>query len=76
MEEECIQVVCEELLPLCTLVTPNLPEAELLMRQKKERESNRDKKTMQALDAENGKESDLKRTKKDLRKAGRNEPCI
>ena len=41
MEEECIQVVCEELLPLCTLVTPNLPEAELLMRQKKERESNR-----------------------------------
>lgn len=58
MEEECIQVVCEELLPLCTLVTPNLPEAELLMRQKKERESNRDKKTMQALDAENGKESD------------------
>lgn len=36
MEEECIQVVCEELLPLCTLVTPNLPEAELLMRQKKD----------------------------------------
>ena len=36
MEEDCIQVVCEELLPLCTLVTPNLPEAELLMRQKKE----------------------------------------
>lgn len=58
MEEECIQVVCEELLPLCTLVTPNLPEAELLMRQKKEREFNRDKKTIQALDAENGKESD------------------
>ena len=58
MEEECIQVVCEELLPLCTLVTPNLPEAELLMRQKKERESNRDKKTILALDYENGKESD------------------
>ena len=58
MEEECIQVVCEELLPLCTLVTPNLPEAELLMRQKKERESNRDKKTIQALDHVNGKESD------------------
>lgn len=58
MEEECIQVVCEELLPLCTLVTPNLPEAELLMRQKKERESNRDKKTILALDHENGKESD------------------
>ena len=36
MEEDCIQVVCEELLPLCTLVTPNLPEAELLMRKKKE----------------------------------------
>ena len=36
MEEDCIQVVCEELLPLCTLVTPNIPEAELLMRQKKE----------------------------------------
>lgn len=36
MEEECIQVVCEELFPLCTLVTPNLPEAELLMRQKKD----------------------------------------
>ena len=33
MEEDCIQVVCEELLPLCTLVTPNLPEAELLMKQ-------------------------------------------
>lgn len=38
MEEDCIQVVCEELLPLCTLVTPNLPEAELLMRQKEEEE--------------------------------------
>ena len=58
MEEDCIQVVCEELLPLCTLVTPNLPEAELLKRQKKERESNRDKKTIQALDHVNGKESD------------------
>lgn len=58
MEEECIQVVCEELLPLCTLVTPNLPEAELLMRQKKESKTSRDMKTMQALDAENGKESD------------------
>ena len=39
MEEDCLQVVCEELLPLCTLITPNLPEAELLMMQKKE-ESN------------------------------------
>ena len=39
MEEDCLQTVCEEILPLCTLVTPNLPEAELLMRQKKE-ESN------------------------------------
>lgn len=39
MEEDCLQVVCEELLPLCTLVTPNLPEAELLMRQKKEGET-------------------------------------
>lgn len=58
MEEDCIQVVCEELLPLCTLVTPNLPEAELLMRQKKESKTSRDMKTMQALDAENGKESD------------------
>lgn len=58
MEEDCIQVVCEELLPLCTLVTPNIPEAELLMRQKKESKTSRDMKTMQALDAENGKESD------------------
>ena len=58
MEEECIQVVCKELLPLCTLVTPNIPEAELLMRQKKESKTSRDMKTMQALDAENGKESD------------------
>ena len=32
MEEDCILVVCQELLPLCTLVTPNLPEAELLMK--------------------------------------------
>ena len=39
MEEDCLQVVCKELLPLCTLVTPNLPEAELLMRQKKEEET-------------------------------------
>lgn len=58
MEEDCIQVVCEELLPLCNLVTPNIPEAELLMRQKKESKTSRDMKTMQALDAENGKESD------------------
>ncbi|HRM57835.1 MAG TPA: bifunctional hydroxymethylpyrimidine kinase/phosphomethylpyrimidine kinase, partial [Prevotella sp.] len=71
MEEECIQVVCEELLPLCTLVTPNLPEAELLMRQKKERESNRDKKTIQALDHENGKESDSEKgQRKILEKQG------
>ena len=46
MEEDCIQVVCEELLPLCTLVTPNLPEAELLMRQKEESKTCRDMKTM------------------------------
>ena len=39
MEEDCLQVVCKELLSLCTLVTPNLPEAELLMRQKKEEET-------------------------------------
>ena len=39
MGEDCLQVVCEELLPLCTLVTPNLPEAELLKRQKKEETS-------------------------------------
>ena len=71
MEEECIQVVCEELLPLCTLVTPNLPEAELLMRQKKERESNRDKKTILALDHENGKESDSEKgQRKILEKQG------
>ena len=71
MEEECIQVVCEELLPLCTLVTPNLPEAELLMRQKKERESNRDKKTILALDYENGKESDSEKgQRKILEKQG------
>lgn len=31
MEEDCLLVVGEELLPLCTLVTPNLPEARLLM---------------------------------------------
>ena len=58
MEEDCLQVVCEELLPLCTLVTPNLPEAELLIRQKKEGETSRDMKTIQALDNEKGKESD------------------
>lgn len=39
MGEDCLLVVCEELLPLCTLVTPNLPEAELLKRQKKEETS-------------------------------------
>lgn len=31
MEEDCLQVVCQELFPLCTLVTPNLPEAKLLL---------------------------------------------
>lgn len=61
MEEDCIQVVCEELLPLCTLVTPNLPEAELLMRQKKESKTCRDMKTMQALNVEKGKESDIEK---------------
>lgn len=30
MVEDCVGVVCNELIPLCTLVTPNLPEAELL----------------------------------------------
>ena len=71
MEEECIQVVCEELLPLCTLVTPNLPEAELLMRQKKESKTSRDKKTIQALDHENGKESDSEKgQRKILEKQG------
>lgn len=71
MEEDCLQVVCEKLLPLCTLVTPNLPEAELLMRQKKERESNRDKKTIQALDHVNGKESDSEKgQRKILEKQG------
>ena len=49
MEEDCIQVVCEELLPLCTLVTPNLPEAELLMRQKEEEETSKDAKYNNSL---------------------------
>ncbi len=31
MEEACIETVEQELLPLCTLVTPNLPEAECLL---------------------------------------------
>lgn len=31
MEDDCVKVVCEELLPLCTLVTPNIPEAERLL---------------------------------------------
>lgn len=71
MEEDCIQVVCEELLPLCTLVTPNIPEAELLMRQKKESKTSRDKKTIQALDHENGKESDSEKgQRKILEKQG------
>ena len=30
MEEDCIGVVCKELMPLCTLVTPNIPESEHL----------------------------------------------
>lgn len=30
MEPDCIDYVCEQLFPLCTLVTPNLPEAEAL----------------------------------------------
>lgn len=71
MEEDCIQVVCEELLPLCTLVTPNIPEAELLMRQKKESKTSRDKKTILALDHENGKESDSEKgQRKILEKLG------
>ena len=31
MEEECVAVVSGELFPLCTLVTPNIPEAEVLL---------------------------------------------
>ncbi len=31
MEKECIQVVSKELFPLCTLVTPNIPEASVLL---------------------------------------------
>lgn len=30
MEEDCIAYVCKHLFPLCTLVTPNLPETETL----------------------------------------------
>lgn len=30
MEEDCIGVVCEELMTLCTLITPNIPEKERL----------------------------------------------
>lgn len=31
MEESCIEIVMKELFPLCTLITPNLPEAERLL---------------------------------------------
>lgn len=31
MEEDCVDVVSQELFPLCTLVTPNIPEAEALL---------------------------------------------
>lgn len=31
MEEDCIQTVKEVLFPLCTLITPNIPEAECLL---------------------------------------------
>lgn len=31
MEADCIDRVCRELLPLCTLVTPNLPETQCLL---------------------------------------------
>jgi len=31
MEEDCIEVVKQELFPLCTLITPNIPEAECLL---------------------------------------------
>ncbi len=34
MEESCIETVKQELFPLCTLVTPNLPEAECLLGKK------------------------------------------
>lgn len=30
MEEDCINVIIEELLPLCTLITPNIPEYDML----------------------------------------------
>lgn len=30
MEEEGIHTICKELIPLCTLITPNIPEAEIL----------------------------------------------
>lgn len=31
MEEDCVDVVSHQLFPLCTLVTPNIPEAEALL---------------------------------------------
>ncbi len=34
MEEDCIGTVVKELFPLCTLVTPNIPEAECLLGRK------------------------------------------
>lgn len=34
MEENCIETVTNELFPLCTLVTPNIPEAERLLGRK------------------------------------------
>ncbi len=36
MEENCIDAVTQELFPLCTLVTPNVPEAESLLGRKVE----------------------------------------
>lgn len=30
MSEDCIDYICQELFPLCTLITPNLPEAKVL----------------------------------------------
>lgn len=33
METDCTKVVCEELLPICTLITPNIPETECILRQ-------------------------------------------